>query len=226
MVDDKYKQFRKITSSNILCLDFCIDYDVNKHKNLSLDFIILFKGIYTKNNIKNNFSAKTIITFDKSSKNEVSVKKFDITSIACCDRMTNNNNIIEKYCSDNINVLSCFSEEYDCDYEGDVYCLLEQILSKTVVNFSDNKLIFNMKLLNNDENEFIESLSLKILKKNSVSIVEIVNKTIKKSTNDIFAFIVLAIIFTCYFIYNNNNKLLFENPLKFFTDKFKIKSYK
>lgn len=66
--------------------------------------------------------------------------------IVCYDNITKHN-IIKKYCSKNINMFDCFSEEYNCDYKSDIYCLLEQILNKTTINISNKKIIFNMKII-------------------------------------------------------------------------------
>lgn len=69
---DKYKYFTKYKDA--LYLDFFVNY--NKKQ---LNFIIFFKGIFIKNNTKNNFDAKIIIILDIDLKNQIYIKSYDIT---------------------------------------------------------------------------------------------------------------------------------------------------
>ena len=200
---DFYKKFNKLKKQNIMCLDFSINY--NKIHNCStLNFIILFKGIYIKDNIKNNFNVKCNMIINIKSDDVITIKSFNILSITCSNQNINDD-INNKYCSNDINVLNCFSEEYNCDFEGDICYLLETILKKTTVNISNNILIFNMKLVQNNKNEYIDFLSLKYYGKNDKLKSNIFknDKHMINKTEKIILSMISIIMLTCYYMYSN-----------------------
>lgn len=207
-----YINFRNNEEENSLTSDFSLNY-IPSENSQCVTFIVLFKGTFQKNKIKNCFSAKANIILNLEDLDNISVKSFNIYEIFCSNAMLDKQ-VIQKYSLQKVNLFSCFSKEFENDNESEIYELLENLLSNTFVssikydNDEGIKLIFNMKLNQYENNFSFSLLSIRITERDVIKTLLSKNTLLSKDkdSNEIFTYIAIIIVLvSCYITKNTTN---------------------
>ena len=226
-----YINFRNNEAENLLTSDFPLNYVFSSENSKSVNFIVLFKGIFLKNKIKNCFNAKASITLNLEDLDNISIKSFNVYEIFCSNGMLDKQ-VIQKYSLQKANLFSCFSKEFENDNESEIYELLELLLSKTSVSSikddstEEIKLVFNMKLSQSENDFSFSSLSVKITERDVIKALLPKNVLSPKNilNNDIYIHIVIIIVLiSCYITTKGTNLLSnIESYFNYVFNKFRI----
>lgn len=184
------KHFMK--SNDSLYCDFMITF-VRNYKNI-YKHILYLDGTFVDNvSPPNNYSFTCTVTFSIVINGSMVITNVNITNV-----------IIKK---DNNN---------ECDFESNLYCIINNMMTHSNVTSLKNKFILNLILKNNNDCLLITSLDSK-LSNHNMSIIknEISSILSKDSPFEISAYF-LIIIYLVLFIMPSKNNLFDKSNLLFF----------